>query len=95
MDKHKDGYPDFFFIDGRTFTDSQSSFTSVFWRAARIGERLSPYISVCCVVMAAILIRIRAGSLSDQHKSAFSRGMEFGVVAAKGRIGSVEYQSPL
>lgn len=24
----------------------------VFWKCARIGERLSPYISVCCVVMA-------------------------------------------
>ncbi|KAI4753323.1 hypothetical protein E4T52_14556 [Aureobasidium sp. EXF-3400] len=30
----------------------KDGFTSVFWRAARIGERLSPYISVCCVVMA-------------------------------------------
>ncbi len=23
-----------------------------FWRAARIGERLSPYVSICCIVMA-------------------------------------------
>ncbi|EFX04407.1 transmembrane protein 167 precursor [Grosmannia clavigera kw1407] len=24
----------------------------VFWKGARIGERLSPYISLCCVLMA-------------------------------------------
>ncbi|RYP51256.1 hypothetical protein DL768_003353 [Monosporascus sp. mg162] len=24
----------------------------IFWKAARIGERLSPYISLCCVLMA-------------------------------------------
>lgn len=29
-----------------------STFTGLFWKCARIGERLSPYISVCCVVMA-------------------------------------------
>jgi hypothetical protein len=23
-----------------------------FWRAARVGERLSPYVSLCCVAMA-------------------------------------------
>ncbi|KAK3320773.1 hypothetical protein B0T19DRAFT_361032, partial [Cercophora scortea] len=25
----------------------------IFWKCARIGERLSPYISLCCVLMAA------------------------------------------
>lgn len=24
----------------------------IFWKCARIGERLSPYMSICCVVMA-------------------------------------------
>ena len=24
----------------------------IFWKCARIGERLSPYVSLCCVVMA-------------------------------------------
>ena len=24
----------------------------VFWKFARVGERLSPYVSICCVVMA-------------------------------------------
>ncbi|RPA83381.1 DUF1242-domain-containing protein [Ascobolus immersus RN42] len=24
----------------------------VFWKAARIGERLSPYVSICCLIMA-------------------------------------------
>jgi len=27
----------------------------VFWKCARIGERLSPYISLCCVAMAVTL----------------------------------------
>ncbi|OCK91043.1 S-adenosylmethionine-dependent methyltransferase [Cenococcum geophilum 1.58] len=24
----------------------------IFWKCARIGERLSPYVSICCVLMA-------------------------------------------
>ena len=24
----------------------------IFWKCARVGERLSPYIGLCCVVMA-------------------------------------------
>ncbi|KAI0202623.1 putative S-adenosylmethionine-dependent methyltransferase [Astrocystis sublimbata] len=28
----------------------------IFWKAARIGERLSPYISLCCVFMAVSLV---------------------------------------
>ncbi|OAQ73043.1 hypothetical protein VFPPC_15241 [Pochonia chlamydosporia 170] len=28
----------------------------IFWKCARIGERLSPYISICCVLMASILM---------------------------------------
>jgi hypothetical protein len=28
------------------------SFLGVFWKAARIGERLSPYVSICCIMMA-------------------------------------------
>jgi len=27
----------------------------IFWKCARIGERLSPYVSVCCVLMAVSL----------------------------------------
>ncbi|GAB7330422.1 hypothetical protein MBLNU13_g02038t1 [Cladosporium sp. NU13] len=27
-----------------------------FWRAARVGERLSPYVSLCCVAMAVSLL---------------------------------------
>ena len=27
-------------------------FMGIFWKCARIGERLSPYISICCVLMA-------------------------------------------
>ncbi|KAK3314733.1 DUF1242-domain-containing protein, partial [Apodospora peruviana] len=26
--------------------------TGIFWKCARIGERLSPYIALCCVFMA-------------------------------------------
>ncbi|KAG6074935.1 hypothetical protein E4U16_003685, partial [Claviceps sp. LM84 group G4] len=28
----------------------------IFWKCARIGERLSPYISICCVLMAASIL---------------------------------------
>ncbi|KAI0970984.1 hypothetical protein F4678DRAFT_462119 [Xylaria arbuscula] len=28
----------------------------IFWKAARIGERLSPYISLCCVFMAVSMV---------------------------------------
>ncbi|KAK9468189.1 hypothetical protein V1512DRAFT_258943 [Lipomyces arxii] len=31
---------------------NRHGFFGIFWKAARIGERLSPYVSLCCVVMA-------------------------------------------
>ncbi|QKX56142.1 uncharacterized protein TRUGW13939_03242 [Talaromyces rugulosus] len=31
---------------------NQHGILGVFWKSARIGERLSPYISICCVFMA-------------------------------------------
>lgn len=27
-------------------------FFGIFWKCARIGERLSPYVSICCILMA-------------------------------------------
>ncbi len=24
----------------------------IFWKCARVGERLSPYVSLCCIIMA-------------------------------------------
>jgi hypothetical protein len=36
-----------------TLIDSRKNgFFSVVWKSARVGERLSPYISVCCLIMA-------------------------------------------
>ncbi|KAK2002468.1 DUF1242-domain-containing protein, partial [Colletotrichum falcatum] len=32
---------------------NKDGFAGIFWKCARVGERLSPYISLCCVVMAA------------------------------------------
>lgn len=32
--------------------NNKNSVMGVFWKCARIGERLSPYISLCCVIMA-------------------------------------------
>ncbi|TGZ84163.1 DUF1242-domain-containing protein, partial [Ascodesmis nigricans] len=29
-------------------------FFGVFWKFARIGERLSPYVSICCIIMAVV-----------------------------------------
>ena len=28
----------------------------IFWKCARVGERLSPYVSICCVVMAVSIL---------------------------------------
>ncbi|KAF7543191.1 hypothetical protein G7Z17_g10942 [Cylindrodendrum hubeiense] len=28
----------------------------IFWKCARIGERLSPFISICCVLMAVSIL---------------------------------------
>lgn len=33
---------------------------SIFWRASRIGERLSPYVAVWCIVMSIHILFIRA-----------------------------------
>ena len=29
----------------------------IFWKCARVGERLSPYVSLCCVVMAVRILQ--------------------------------------
>ncbi|GAO46897.1 putative S-adenosylmethionine-dependent methyltransferase [Saitoella complicata NRRL Y-17804] len=34
---------------------NKHGFMGVFWKAARIGERLSPYVSLCCAAMAVSL----------------------------------------
>ncbi len=40
-------------LDGtRPSAHSTSRFLGIFWKCARVGERLSPYISICCVFMA-------------------------------------------
>ncbi|PXF46723.1 Protein kish-A [Gracilariopsis chorda] len=31
---------------------NKTGFLGIFWKAARIGERLSPFVSACCAVMA-------------------------------------------
>ncbi|KAJ1910811.1 hypothetical protein IWQ60_003105 [Tieghemiomyces parasiticus] len=31
---------------------NKQGFLGLFWKAARIGERLSPYVSLACIVMA-------------------------------------------
>ncbi|CAB1332557.1 unnamed protein product [Coregonus sp. 'balchen'] len=31
---------------------NKTGFLGIFWKCARIGERKSPYVAVCCVVMA-------------------------------------------
>ncbi|OMP83382.1 Protein kish-A [Diplodia seriata] len=38
----------------------------IFWKFARVGERLSPYVSLCCVVMAVSLLPL-------PHPQRFSR----------------------
>ncbi|XP_026288103.1 protein kish-A [Frankliniella occidentalis] len=34
----------------------KSGFLGTFWKCARIGERKSPYVAACCVIMALSLL---------------------------------------
>ncbi|CAK7202311.1 hypothetical protein SEUCBS139899_005033 [Sporothrix eucalyptigena] len=36
----------------RLLDNHKHGLMGIFWKCARIGERLSPYISLCCVLMA-------------------------------------------
>ncbi|KAK2781420.1 hypothetical protein FQN52_001612 [Onygenales sp. PD_12] len=31
---------------------NRNGFFGIFWKCARVGERLSPYVSLCCLAMA-------------------------------------------
>ena len=45
--------PSFLFLSPLASSDLVCySFFGMFWKFARIGERLSPYVSICCMVMA-------------------------------------------
>ncbi|KAI8903363.1 hypothetical protein EDD86DRAFT_98545, partial [Gorgonomyces haynaldii] len=35
---------------------NKQGFLGLVWKAARIGERLSPYVSLCCIIMALSLL---------------------------------------
>lgn len=35
----------------RLLDNHKKGFTGIFWKAARIGERLSPWVGIACVVM--------------------------------------------
>ncbi|KAJ1984428.1 hypothetical protein H4R33_004389 [Dimargaris cristalligena] len=35
---------------------NKQGFLGLFWKAARIGERLSPYVALACVIMAVSLV---------------------------------------
>ncbi|PKS12210.1 hypothetical protein jhhlp_001509 [Lomentospora prolificans] len=35
---------------------NKDGFGGIFWKCARVGERLSPYISICCVIMAVSIL---------------------------------------
>ncbi|KDN63013.1 hypothetical protein CSUB01_07894 [Colletotrichum sublineola] len=37
---------------------NKDGFMGIFWKFARVGERLSPYISLCCVVMSASILPV-------------------------------------
>jgi len=40
----------------RVIDSNKSGFLGVFWMSARIGERLSPYVAIACVVMAVTIL---------------------------------------
>jgi len=49
--------------------DPINSVMAVFWRAARIGERLSPYVSICCVAMAVSILHHSSKHITHFHRS--------------------------
>lgn len=55
MDRNKDGYATELIIVGDISLTGHSVVVGVFWKSARVGERLSPYISVCCILYAVCL----------------------------------------
>ena len=55
----------------------------IFWKCARIGERLSPYVSLCCVVMA-------VGYLSRLPFENVKQGMICMDAKTKGFLGFVD-----
>lgn len=46
----------FRFMFPRIIDAHKVGFLGIFWKFARIGERLSPYVSVSCIVMALYLV---------------------------------------
>ncbi|KAG9246276.1 hypothetical protein BJ878DRAFT_296886 [Calycina marina] len=42
--------------------NKEGAITGFFWKAARVGERLSPYMGLCCLVMA-VNTAVHQGSL--------------------------------
>jgi hypothetical protein len=38
--------------DGNVVTGKHHGLRGLAWKASRVGERLSPYVAACCVVMA-------------------------------------------
>lgn len=56
MDRNKDGYAALSGVMGLVRIAIRLTRTirlfGIFWKFARVGERLSPYVSLCCVIMA-------------------------------------------
>ncbi|GES65170.1 DUF1242-domain-containing protein [Aspergillus terreus] len=50
MDRNQHGYV--YIPDQSSNVLINDSFFGIFWKCARIGERLSPYVSICCILMA-------------------------------------------
>lgn len=63
LDRNKTGYTLHIFRTDVLSTNDMRSPLSTFWRAARIGERLSPYVSLCCVAMAVSPFRLQLSEL--------------------------------
>jgi hypothetical protein len=55
MDRNKDGYVALTYemhTCKRMGMLTENRALGIFWKLARIGERLSPYVAICCVFMA-------------------------------------------
>jgi hypothetical protein len=51
MDRNKHGY-------STRLDRLMNRMLGIFWKFARIGERLSPYVSICCILMAVQYLKL-------------------------------------
>ncbi|KAF2840678.1 DUF1242-domain-containing protein, partial [Patellaria atrata CBS 101060] len=47
---------------------SKDGVFGIFWKFARVGERLSPYVSICCVLMAVSNSTLKLRTIAENYR---------------------------